>query len=215
MDEILKLVRICNYGYGDERFENDLPLLKITKKLRKLLKSTSINDKHESNCICGCVTTSTFWDSLAYGSIRHDVLQWLINEKYIDIDDNFDSQTNMLFSFGKLLENSGGCNRPDMPDNIHRATLFCFDLLDKHPKLLDRARSYRTDDYGISLIHSAFYGFAESQVISDYVNKMIDLGFNFMLTNAYYEQDEIKDQVEHLGLKFVGQSANLSCNSTW
>lgn len=204
MDHLLKLVADYHYDYYDHRKKNDMPLSEIIVELENLLKTISLNDVHVSGCICGCRVRNTFWDKVSYASVRQDVLQWLIDQKHIDLT-NVDMQNKMLKTFCDLLSKSGVCNTPDMPEEIHSMTLFFFGLFEKYPSFLERAKTFRTDDYGVSLLHATFYGH-DPERKKEYVNKLIDLGITLMLTNPYYEDDELRDQISKCGLKNIGQS---------
>ncbi len=205
MDELLKLVCDYQYGYGDERRKNDRPLSEIIVELEKLFKVVSLNDVHTSRCICGCKVKSTFWERVSYASVRIDILQWLIEQKHIDLETNLDMQNRMLRTFCDLLNKSGACNTPEMPEELHNMTMFFFDLLTKYPSFLERAKIYRTEDYGVSLLHAVFYGY-DYERKKVYANRLIDIGITLMLTNAYYEDDELRDQIAKCQLNNVGQS---------
>lgn len=203
MDNFLKLVsfRYDDNTYDTSDSDNDsnvvVPLTR-KQKIVNALKNMSINEVHIATCFCGCREQESLWNNIPYGVIDLDILQFLIDEKYIDLA-NEEIRNKLLQSLASLLSNSGIENNEGMSDRIHETTLFLFTCLG------ESILTFRGHEYGESLIHSAFYGHHHERK-NEYIMRMLDLGCPLSLTNAFYENDEGQKQLDELPIRYCGQS---------
>lgn len=171
MDKFLSLVNYTN----EISFEEIVP--QITKAPEKM----NINEVHMTRCGCGCRMMETFWNHIPYGLIRLDVLRYLVEQKILDLD-NEEIREKILGSLETTLTHSGVENNEGMMDRIHFTTLLLFELLQKY--LL----TYRSKDYQVSLLHSAFYGYDPVRKV-EYVAYLLDQGMPLCLTLPCFEDD--------------------------
>ncbi|AYV77259.1 MAG: hypothetical protein Barrevirus25_2 [Barrevirus sp.] len=165
---------------------------KMKVNITKYLTNQNLSDTHISTCSCGCKNTTSFWKTIPYGFVRIDILTYLLEQKFIDLEKEKD-RSNMFIAFSGLLHNSGIQNTKGQDINVHELTMFFFEILGPY------CSNYKEK----SLIHAAFYGY-DYERKKIYVNILLNLGCQI----TFIELD--KDFLKHFKVEIVDKCLGQS-----
>ena len=208
MQDFYRLISKSYQGYYDANpTENVTPLEELFPKVELWLKDKDLAiEAHDFKCSGfgdACNEVCCFWSVLNDGNVRIDLLQRLIETKHIDLEDeNF--QRRILNAFYHALSNAGYNPGTPMPGNIRIMIDFFFDLVESNEGLIERARTFKVDDYEASLFHAPFYN-CDMETRPIYIDRLIKMGVNLMFTKPG-QQERNEALILMLDRTLVGQS---------
>ena len=165
------------YDQYTQEFRPDIPFdSKYRAHVDEIMQNRTtiegLNTVHVGGCSCGCSTRDLFIDSIVYGSVRIDILRYILTK--LDLG-NPQIQNWIVKALYGVLSSSGTGNWK----RIHLIIMFLLDFCTAH--MLDVMRTYRDVRFGTTLLHSACYGH-DCDNRETYINMLLDIGVDPNIT---------------------------------